>query len=913
LISRVEGGKLKKRIKLFLFSGLAGGCGLLNPMNAQADCSPGVATGVSITCDGTINTPQNFTNASGITTTIIANTQVAVSEKNTPALFFDTSASRLESQGSIITDAITSDGVALENLNDFTLINADSIGTTGSNSNALHLSGVFDSTITNSGKLSTAGNISAGILLDANIGNNTLNNSGVITTAGAQSHGIWISGESKDITINNSGNISAAGPSGSGIFIDTATTKAADVAVINSVSGVIYSETDDGINFSRSSTGTIDNSGVIEAADSGISLQDNAQVLSIINDGIIVAGRGGITFDDTSGTNLLLNRGVIGSVEGDAVRVSETSSVTNGINNEGFIIGRVDAPTTNMSNSGLFDLLNNNSPSRVGNFSQSSDAFLALQAENTANYGQLQVGGTASLAGKTVVVTNGSSDFTNGDLLSDVVSASNIVGTPTSVIDDSLRFQFVQEHTPTSYSLRIIDTGLSTVQTAVSNQTTSPVVSRVGGTIDQIIAKTTTPSTNPGTGPGTNPGTDPGTNPGTDPGTNPGTDPGTNPGTDPGTNPGTDPGTNPGDGNGATVQSSASGYCSGALGATICAITSASNAQQIYRNVVQLGPLMNGMLPYAELNNARAFGNIVESRQDSVRAFGQYDEFNPEKYLWIRPVGRWDNQEQRDGLDGYKSDTRGIAMGADVPVLEQVRVGVAVGTSRTDVKDTSDDLRHDAQIESWNTLLYGSFDFTPATSLTWKVGYGRDKVDGNRYLSIVNPSSTDLAFGGVARSSYDSHNLQAGLGLQSTFDLADKWTLTPMVRGDYFRIKDKGYTEKNASDLGLEADGQTLEAMIVSTKAKLGLQLSNIVTVHATAGLGYDTINDRSANKIAFIGSPDTPLTYESMEQSPWIGMAGVGVTAKFTDQLDGTVQYDAEQRSDFFSQSVAVKVRYAF
>ncbi|MFS7197705.1 autotransporter domain-containing protein [Rahnella inusitata] len=714
--------------------------------------------------------------------------------------------------------------------------------------------------------------------MDANIGNNTLNNNGVITTAGAQSHGIWVTGESRNIAINNSGSITASGPSSSGIFVDTATTTAEDVAVVNSSSGVIYSETDDGINFSRDSTGTIDNAGIIEAADSGISLQDNAQVSRIINDGIIAAGRGGITLDDTSGTNLLLNRGVIGSIEGDAIRVSETSTVTNGINNEGIIIGRVDAPTTNMSNSGLFDLLNNNSPSRVANYSQSSDAFLALQAENATNYGQLQVGGTASLAGNTIVVTNGSLDFSNGDLLSDVVTSSNIVGTPTSVIDDSLRFQFVQEVTPTSYSLRIVDTGLTSVQTAVTTQTASPTASRIGGAIDQIIAKNSSASA------GASPGTLPGANPDTG-----------------------------GNGNNVATGSSDSSYCSGALGATVCAITSSSNAQQVYRNVVQLGPLMNGMLPYAELNNARAFGNIVDSRQDSVRELGRYDEFNPEKYLWIRPVGRWDNQEQRDGLDGYKSDTRGIAIGADVPVFEQARVGVAVGTSRTDVQDTSDDFRHDAQIESWNTLLYGSFDFTPATSLTWKAGYGHDKVEGNRYLNILNPSSSDLAFGGVARSSYDSRNLQAGLGLQSIFNLTDNLTLTPMVGGDYYSIKDKGYTEKNASDLDLDVEGQTLEAMIVSTKAKLGLQVSEFVNVHATAGVGYDTINDRSANRIAFTGSPDTPLTYQSMEQSPWIGMAGVGVSAKFTDQLDGTVQYDAEQRSSFFSQSIAVKVRYAF
>jgi len=876
---RDEDEQLKKSIKLSLFSVLAGGYGLLNPTNVLAACSPGVENGVDITCDGNINTPQSFTDASRITATINARTQIDVTAQNTPALYFDTSSSRLENQGSVTTDAITSDGVALENLREFTLINAASVDTSGSNSGALHLSGVFDSIITNNGQLSTTGNVSSAVLLDANIGNNTINNNGVITTAGAQSHGIWVTGESRNIIINNSGSLAAKGPGSYGIYVDSASVMAEDVAVVNSSSGVIYSETDDGINFSRGSTGTIYNAGIIEAADSGISLQDNAQVSSIINDGIIAAGRGGITFDDTSGTSLLLNRGVIGSTEGDAIRVSETSTVANGINNEGIIIGRIDAPTTNMNNSGLLDLLNNNAPSRVRNYSQSSDAFLALQAENATNYGQLQVDGTASLAGNTVVVTSGSPDFNNGDLLRDVVSAPNVTGIPSSVIDDSLRFQFVQELSPTSYSLRIVDTGLTTVQTAVATQTSSPVAARFGGAIDRIITRNIS---------GTDTGTESGSSPGADPGT----------------------GAN---GDTPAVADNSSGYCSGALGATVCAITSSADARQVYRNVVQLGPLMNGMLPYAELNNVRAFGDIVNSRQDSVRENGQYDEFGPEKYLWIRPVGRWDNQEQRDGLDGYKSDTRGIAIGADVPVSEQARAGLAVGTSRTDVRDTSDDLRHDAQIESWNTLLYGSVDFTPATSLTWKAGYGRDKVEGNRYLNIINPSSADLAFGGVARSRYDSHNLQAGLGLQSTFSLTNNWSLTPTVRGDYYRIRDKGYTEKNASDLGLEVEGQTLEAMIVSTGAKLGLQLSDYVNMHVTVGVGYDTINDRSASRIAFTGSPDTPVTYQSMEQSPWIGMAGVGVTARITNQLDGTVQYDAEQRSDFFSQSVAVKVRYAF
>lgn len=151
------------------------------------------------------------------------------------------------------------------------------------------------------------------------------------------------------------------------------------------------------------------------------------------------------------------------------------------------------------------------------------------------------------------------------------------------------------------------------------------------------------------------------------------------------------------------------------------------------------------------------------------------------------------------------------------------------------------------------------------------------------------------------------------MGLQSAFHPSNEVTLTPEVRTDYYRVKDDGYQESGADDVGLKVDGATTEALIVSSKLKAGLQLSDIVNVHGYIGAGYDTMNRRSDTTAAFIGSTTTPFTYRGMSESPWIAMAGVGVTAKFSDVLDGTVQYDAGQRTAFTSQSVSLKVRYAF
>lgn len=846
---------LMRKTRLSLLSGLACSSGLLVTFSALADCNPQIASGATITCNGKITTPIYFSELYGITATVAPRTELTLTELNTPAITYQASRSLLTNQGNINTQGIGSDGILFTVTEVSSLVNDASIRTAGSNASAIHINELFDSSITNNGLLSTTGNLGNGILVDGESRGNIITNDGNILTTGAEAHGISVA-SSTGASINNNGVISAEGPFSDGMHLDGAQ----NVAITNSQNGLITSETHDGIHFGGASTATLENSGIIEGGNNGVALNGNAQVGSIINNGIIAGRLGGVTFDDNSGTNLLLNRGLIGSTEGDAIRVSNSSSVTNGINNDGIIIGRVDAPSTNISNGGLFDLLNSNAPSRVNNFSQTGDAFLALQADNSTNYGRLQVAGTADLQGTTVVVTRGSTDFKNGDALTGVVTAASIVGTPSSVVDDSLRYQFVQEQTQTSYSLRVFDTKMTTVSDAVGTQKTTTSVSSIGKSIDQIIVNTRN------------------------------------------------------DGDAAQDDSSdGARYCSGALGKTVCAITSSFNTQQVYKNVVQLGPLMNGMMPYIELNNLRAFGDIVDSRQNALRDFSKSNEFNPEKYLWIRPVGRWDNQQKREGLDGYNADTRGIAIGADVPVYDRARIGLALGMSRTDVNDTSPDLRHDAQVESWNTLVYGGFDFTPDTALTWQAGYGQNKTEGNRYLNIVNPASSAVAYSGTARSDYDSRTLQAGLGLQSNFVPAEKWTLTPQLRTDYYRIKDKGYREGGADDVGLNVDGQTLEAMIISTKAKAGFQVTDIINVHASAGVGYDTINDRSENNVAFIGSAETPIAFQSMKQSPWIGMAGVGVTAKFSSELDATIQYYAEQRSDFTSQSVSLKLRYAF
>lgn len=834
---------IKKKSFLLISSILGGTGGLVTPV-VWADCTN--PAGATVTCSNSVTT-QQFFNTSGQDITITQGTQF-ITSGGSSSIYFGSQDAALLNNGNITADT---DGIRFFSTGNSKVTNNGTITSSGTQTNAIHLVEVFSSSVNNTGTLTTAGNGSYGIFADT-VKQLSIKNTGNITTSGAGADGIH--GHDMDTgLVSNEGKITVNGAGSIGIALEAQVKK---TVLQNLDSGVIYAP--QGIGVSLTDTASIDtlwNSGVIDGGDAGISLGGTSQTGMLVNSGYILGGGNGngVVLTDSSRVNQFDNRGLIGALTGDAIQVGSSSTVVSGINNQGIIVGRVNAPGTNLSNSGILELLSNQQSSTVNNYVQGSTGVLALQADNISSYGQITVAGNASLEGRTFVITRGSTGFTNGDELVDVVTASSITGTPSSVMDDSLRYQFLQEQTGTSYSLKIVDTNLTTVKNTITTTSNNTSLAGVGTVLDTLITNSA---------------------------------------------------------NNSPIQTT---RCNGALASTVCAITSSFNAKQIHNNVVQLAPLMDGSMPYIEMNNLRAFGDIVGNRQESVRGQGYTNDFNPEKYLWIRPVGRWDNQSSRGDYTGYNADTRGIAIGADGLVFDRTRLGVALGMSRTDVNDNSSNIRQDARVDSWNLLAYGGFDFTPNTGMTWQTGFGRNNTTGNRYLNIKNPADGSTAYSGTARSDYDSDTFQAGLGLQSTFHPLGDAILTPELRTDYYRITDKRYQESGADDVGLKVDGTTTEALVVSSKLKAGIKLSEIVDVHGYVGAGYDTMNNRSKTTAAFIGSADTPFTYHGMSESPWIAMAGVGVTAKFSDVLDGTVQYDADQRTKFTSQSVSLKVRYAF
>lgn len=489
---------------------------LASPL-ALADCTD--PSGATVTCSNSVTTPQYF-RTDGQSVTVAQGTQFTTTGSDT-AIHFGSHKASLLNNGDITSDG---DGIRFFSTNNSKVENKGTVTTSGTLANAINVAEVTDSEVLNTGKLTTTADGANGIYLNAVL-RSSITNNGNITTSGANADGINANSFQSSLIANN-GNITINGAGSNGIYAGSDVT---DTTLQNLGNGVIYAPNGTGITVTENAAiNTLLNAGIIDGGLAGVSLGGTSQTGTLVNTGTIIGGGSGnaVVLTDTAKVNQFENKGLIGALTGDAIQVASTSTIAGGINNQGIIIGRVNAPNSAMSNSGIFELLSSQQPSTVNTYVQNSNGVLALQADSTSSYGQLNVAGNASLNGRTVVITRGSTSFADGDELVDVVTASNITGSPSAVLDDSLRYQFIQVQTGSSYSLKIAETKLTTVNNAITNTSQNTSLVGVGTVVDNIINNNNTSSQN----------------------------------------------------------------CTGALASTVCAITSSFNASQVHKNVVQLAP-----------------------------------------------------------------------------------------------------------------------------------------------------------------------------------------------------------------------------------------------------------------------------------------------------------------------------------
>jgi len=328
------------------------------------------------------------------------------------------------------------------------------------------------------------------------------------------------------------------------------------------------------------------------------------------------------------------------------------------------------------------------------------------------------------------------------------------------------------------------------------------------------------------------------------------------------------------------------------------------NQQEIARATTQTLPLLTGGSTAAVRGAMNSVNNIVQARLDHVRGRASGDGFLGDKNVWLKPFASRADQDNRDGVAGYKADTYGLAGGIDGSLSPALRIGGAFAYAASDVNGKSSDAPQSNDVSIYQLIGYGSYALDDRSEVNFQADVGQNTNKGRRQIAFTSS---------VASSNYDSQTAHVGVGIGRSYALSGSTTLIPSIRADYTWIKDMAYNESGAGLLNLNVASRSTDALVVGIDGKLSHQLNDQTTLIANLGVGYDLINKQDAITASFAGAANAAFVTYGINPSAWIGHGGVGAVYKLKNGLEITGRYDLEYRESFLNQTASANVRWAF
>lgn len=342
----------------------------------------------------------------------------------------------------------------------------------------------------------------------------------------------------------------------------------------------------------------------------------------------------------------------------------------------------------------------------------------------------------------------------------------------------------------------------------------------------------------------------------------------------------------------------------------VLAANSVSGAENISDAVSQTLPLLTGGGFMAARTALSGINGAVKARQNvvlgrsSATGLNSGGEMLQDRHFWIKPFGTHTEQDDRNGVSGYDANTGGLVLGLDTAVGSENRVGVAFAYANTRVDGNSDVAPHDLDVDSYQLIGYGSRQLGNETDLTVQFDVGQNRNEGERTIRFNNSR---------ADADYDSYTAHLGLGLARGYDLNQSSRATAGLRTDYTWIRDESYRETGAGLLNLDVDANTTEALVLGLEGQLSHSLTPATELGVNLGLGYDVLNEQASITSSYAGAPGAQFTTDGIDPNPWIATGGLGLMHVAENGTELSASYDMEYRSDYLSQSVSLKLRWAF
>ena len=284
---------------------------------------------------------------------------------------------------------------------------------------------------------------------------------------------------------------------------------------------------------------------------------------------------------------------------------------------------------------------------------------------------------------------------------------------------------------------------------------------------------------------------------------------------------------------------------------------------------------------------ANTIAQVSTARLDSIKGTSGGDTVTGAG-LWVQGLYNHTKQSTTSSSDGFKANSRGLAVGADAELSETTTLGLGYGYMETDADSTGRDIT----VDSHNVFVYG--EYQPSdwyVNAVLNYGFAKYKED-------------KAPLGVALKSKYDVKSYGASIMTGYDFDNG----ITPEAGLRYLIVDAESYNDgaqdinSKKNDILTAVAGVKYTANVKADKAIL----KPTVRLAAT----YDIVSDSDEASVQVLGGGNYTINGQRLHR---FGVeAGAGVTAT-VNNWDFTLEYNGAFREDYRSQGGIVRARYNF
>nr|WP_249060585.1 autotransporter outer membrane beta-barrel domain-containing protein [Desulfobacter hydrogenophilus] len=357
---------------------------------------------------------------------------------------------------------------------------------------------------------------------------------------------------------------------------------------------------------------------------------------------------------------------------------------------------------------------------------------------------------------------------------------------------------------------------------------------------------------------------------------------------------------------------------SGEMASLIIQLQSILAESELHQAFTELSPVQLNATPAAIVAATQSIGDVISGHIDKVTAGVTNQRLASEKVAsknsgvllnvdqslvieqkkwtpFIEFVVSKGDQDDKDGISGYKLDNTGFIIGTDYLVSDKFLVGLS-GSYMQPSMDSNDDLVS-IDIETWQANVYSSY-FLQNFYIDANAGYGWSKIDSERQINFM---------GTAAEADHDAEYFALGVGAGYRLDVYKKVIVEPFCELNYVDMDEDGYEESGAGGANSKISSNSVESL----KSGLGIRLAKLFDLQNGISIKpeisyrweHEFKDDAVSNSASFV-SAGSSFTTEGIKPDANHHIFGASIKAFMGHQMSLYLNYEYDRSDSYRSHN---------